>query len=587
MNPRMKQDPAMKLFFIRMREWFAAAPERFKRSGVPYLRRNLCRRQFLIYAAVMLVLSAVSFPDEFVEFNSASMLPWHKIAGLFLELRFVAPVVLQFTLLLLIYALAQFIPGKGRALFLSLFLTGVALYTLGNAYMVIRYSCPAPEMVIIINSADAQEVREYFSSLFLNNKLFLFSSILFFLLLPVMAAWFFIRTKSPERPAVFAGIIAAAALLAHLLLPVDFPFMFWRHIQAVDFLHRLGEKDFYLEHAAKMVAAPDLPEGSENALKNRTAVAGIVILGESDHRGSHSLYGYEKTTDFEMSKYRSKPGFFIFKDVISATSSTQHSIYFMFSDARIAAKERPGKFAVCEWFQAAGAAVLWYSNQRAHGAWASMAALIFARADELKFFADGTKNTYDRIALLPPVLKRYQELKQKQEPVLFGVHIMGSHYEQQFRIDPKWREQNQAKLQGLDIYDQTVVYTDDFLAEVTAEVESSAQPAFMLYIADHSELLHSDRSLRTPEAVYYEIPVFLYCNAAYRQAFPEVIAALKRACEKPYQSDLTIYLLARLMNMPEKLIPAQADILSGAYRPVPRWIGFGEVVYPEKSAAGR
>ena len=36
------------------------------------------------------------------------------------------------------------------------------------------------------------------------------------------------------------------------------------------------------------------------------------------------------------------------------------------------------------------------------------------------------------------------------------------------------------------------------------------------------------------------------------------------------------------MNMPEKLIPPQADILSGDYHPVPRWIGFGEIRYPEK-----
>ena len=139
----------------------------------------------------------------------------------------------------------------------------------------------------------------------------------------------------------------------------------------------------------------------------------------------------------------------------------------------------------------------------------------------------------------------------------------------------------------MDIYDQTVVYTDDFLAAITAEVDAAEKPAFMLYIADHSELLHSNRSLLSPEPVYYEIPMFIYCNEAYRQAFPEVINRLRQAADKPYQTDLAIYLIAHLMNMPERLIPDGMDILSETYRPATRWIGFGEIPYPEKLKGAR
>ena len=572
----------MKLLWKRLCQYLIAAAGYLKLSLWPHFFKNLINCQFLIYSAVSLLLAVMSFPERFMDFDSSMLRPVREIAVLLTSVEVAGPILRQFVLLLAVYALALLLPRKIRAVFLSLFLFLIALYALGNSYMVIRYSCPAPEMVIIINSADMQEVREYFSVLFLNNKIFLFGSILFILLLPAAVWYFFMRTHSPSYPAVFSAFFAVLAVIVLRMLPGDFDGEFWRYIKAVDFLYRLDEKDFYLESAAGMVAAPQLPPGSKDALKGRTAVAGILVLGESDCRRSHSLYGYGKHTDLQMEKFSKKPGFFIFKNVISATASTQHSIYFMFSDARISDKTKPGKFAICEWFHAAGASVLWYSNQRAHGAWASMGALIFANADELKFFADGTKNTYDRIALLPPMLERWKSVKNSREPVLFGVHIMGSHYQQQFRIDPEWRENNRDKLEDLDIYDQTVVYTDDFLGTLAAEVEAVEKPAFLLYMPDHGELLCSNRSLLTPEAVYYEIPVFLYCNAAYLKAFPETAAALREACEKPYQTDLAVYLLARLMNMPEKLIPPQADILSGDYHPVPRWIGFGESRYPEK-----
>ena len=128
----------MKQLFYRIYERINDAVKRLMTSGVPYLRKDLLNRQFLVYAIAALLLSVISFPNSFVEFNSATMLPCHKIAGLFLQLDFLAPVLIQFVMLLFFYALALFIPVKPRAVILSLIFTGITLYTLGNAYMVIR-----------------------------------------------------------------------------------------------------------------------------------------------------------------------------------------------------------------------------------------------------------------------------------------------------------------------------------------------------------------------------------------------------------------------------------------------------------------
>lgn len=173
-------------------------------------------------------------------------------------------------------------------------------------------------------------------------------------------------------------------------------------------------------------------------------------------------------------------------------------------------------------------------------------------------------------------------MKHERKPAFVTLHLMGSHYVQQFRIDEEWRVANSEKLKGLDHYDQTLVYTDEILWTLAKDIEAMTRPAFFLYMPDHSEQLNSSRSARTPDVIYYEIPVFLYCNAAYRNAFSDRIKKLNSVLKTPYQTDRAIWLLARLMDMPEKLIPAEDDLLSADFKIVPRYLEFGEKEYDEK-----
>lgn len=547
-----------------------------------FIRGNVLTANFLIYAAVAFVIILFSVPERYWDFDSSILLPFATCLGRFFDLDFLEYFLNQWTLLLAFYGLTLFIPKKIRSVVQVAMLFAVSLYSLMNSYLVFRYSCPASDMVVVLNSSDMQEVREYFAALFLENKVFLFSGIFCLIAVPAGLIIALLRTREAENKKIFAGVLIGSALLFYLFPPYSGNFEFWRDLRAVNFLYHLSERDFFLVRAADIVKQPQLPEGSENALKDRESVFGLLVLGESDCRRNHSLYGYEKNTDVKMAEFEGKEGFFQFRNMLSPTSSTQHTIYFMFSNALIQDKYGHSSFGLCEWFRAAGASVYWLSNQRAHGAWTSMAALLFAKADRLEFYSDGSGNTYDRIHLLPKIRELCSSLKEKSDPAFAVAHIMGSHYVQRYRIDDEWRAENEDKLAGLDIYDQTIVYTDEILWTMAKDIDAMKRPAFFLYMPDHAEQLNSSRSARTPEVIYYEIPVFLYCNEAYRNAFPELVKKLGTVLDVPYQTDLAIWLLARLMNMPEKMIPAEQDLLSDKFKVVPRYLEFGERVYDEK-----
>ena len=137
-----------------------------------------------------------------------------------------------------------------------------------------------------------------------------------------------------------------------------------------------------------------------------------------------------------------------------------------------------------------------------------------------------------------------------------------------------------AAVAVMDNFDMSIVYTGYVLAELRKVTAELKRPAFLLYVPDHSEEPSSRRSTTVPDRVYYEIPMFLYFNDAYRREHPEIVALARAAKDRPFQTDLVLQLIARLMDVPEELIDPAEDLLSPRYRPPVRLVGLGSAPYP-------
>ena len=79
-------------------------------------------------------------------------------------------------------------------------------------------------------------------------------------------------------------------------------------------------------------------------------------------------------------------------------------------------------------------------------------------------------------------------------------------------------------------------------------------PATVTYIADHGEDLYLlDGSTGHGTASYtrhqFDIPAFVWLNAAYRQAHPQIVQAIMRNADKEIRSHNLLYSLADLMGI--------------------------------------
>ena len=475
------------------------------------------------------------------------------------------------------YALLRLVfPQKISNIVLSLFIVFEILLGLANFYMVVNYSCSMEDMLAIIRAADQQEVREYFLSMFYQGNLFLTGLFLLFLLFGIAVFFGISRLRSGKRKRYTVGVFLLFTTISLCIYGLDY-----KEIKdpAFQFITGINTPDPFLLKISRTVNAPKLPDELKDSLREmKNPVYGMVVIGESDNRHHHSLYGYKKDTDYFLRK--TQDNMIRFTDVVSATASTIHSIFFMFTDAVIQKKYEYPDYGFCEYFHAAGAKISLHDVQRSHGAWSSALALLFANADTKVKYSDDGKNHYDE-EILENV--RTESESKKDKPEIMVIHLMGSHYDQRYLVPESWLKEHENIISGMDIYDKSIAYTGYILSELYSIMIKKDKPAFLLYIPDHSETPVSKRSMTTPEKVYYEIPMFLWFNEAYRKIHPETVHLAEQAAEKKFQTDLTFQLIARLMQIPPELIDRKKDLLSPEYTPEPRLIGWGELPYDKLS----
>jgi glucan phosphoethanolaminetransferase (alkaline phosphatase superfamily) len=138
-------------------------------------------------------------------------------------------------------------------------------------------------------------------------------------------------------------------------------------------------------------------------------------------------------------------------------------------------------------------------------------------------------------------------IHQDQGDLFIVLHMMGSHmlydrrYPSSFKhfvptfSDSTSDVDDQQRINNS--YDNTILYTDHVLAEVTRTLESSDAITAMLFASDHGE------TLPTPTCSYaghgvgskydFEIPALFWFSDAYASAYPDQLAAIRSNASQP------------------------------------------------------
>ena len=226
----------------------------------------------------------------------------------------------------------------------------------------------------------------------------------------------------------------------------------------------------------------------------------LLVLGETARSANFSLNGYARPTNPELAKLP----VISWRNAWSCGTNTAASVPCMFSHLgrEDFASRKANHENLLDVAQRAGLAVLWLDNQA--GCKGTCARVPNVETSNLKhptLCSDGEcwdpimlDGLDERIAALPAA--------QRDKGVLLVMHQMGSHGPAYYkRVPPAFKRflpecstnnlQDCSRAQLVNAYDNTIAYTDHFLAQAIGWLQQrqASHDTVMVYVSDHGESL--------------------------------------------------------------------------------------------------
>jgi glucan phosphoethanolaminetransferase (alkaline phosphatase superfamily) len=291
----------------------------------------------------------------------------------------------------------------------------------------------------------------------------------------------------------------------------------------------------------------------------------VLIVGESARRGSWSVYGYQRRTTPYLE--RIKDEMILLRHVTADANLTVLAVPMILTG--VAPQQLAGtrlRGNLLDVAKEGGYSTSWLVNQDIQ-----VSTAIGITPDHLDYPPEMQSDVFGRNVPDSELLGAYRrELLRTGSPRFIGMHVMGSHWEYYRRYPPSFQRFGQAhQLNPLSIarsgqsvdqamvdsYDNSVLYTDWFLAQVIEAARQLRVPVTVTFIPDHGESLSAlDQGFAGhggPEysASQFQIPALVWVNDYYRRSHPQQVAALKANAAKQIRSHDFFYTVADLMGV--------------------------------------
>ncbi|HEY1059702.1 MAG TPA: phosphoethanolamine--lipid A transferase [Limnobacter sp.] len=222
----------------------------------------------------------------------------------------------------------------------------------------------------------------------------------------------------------------------------------------------------------------------------------ILVVGETARADHFSLNGYARNTNPELSKL----DVLSFSDVTSCGTSTAVSVPCMFSGLgadQYSSKEGQKHTNLLDTLKAAGVQVLWRDNN-------SDSKGVALRVDYEDFKTPATNKQCDEECRDVGMLDGLEDYVKRHadKDILIVLHQMGNHGPAYYKRYPQAFERfkpvcetnelsNCSNEQIINAYDNAILYTDHFLAQVIGFLKrhDHSHETAMLYVSDHGESL--------------------------------------------------------------------------------------------------
>ena len=275
----------------------------------------------------------------------------------------------------------------------------------------------------------------------------------------------------------------------------------------------------------------------------------ILVVGETARSRDFQLYGYPRHTNPKLSKEKR---LMVFKGVRSQSNTTHKSVPMLLTAASAEDHDRLYREkGIIAAFREAGFHTAFFSNQQRNHSYIDF---LGEEANDVCFIREHIANgiTYDA-QLLPYVRK---ELSKRPRKLFIVLHMYGSHFNYRDRypkagahflpdLPTEAKAQNRPQL--LNAYDNTILETDRFLANLISMLRAQGCVSAMLYTSDHGENIFDDNrklflhASPHPSAYDTDVPLMVWTSREYDHSHPSIVKALRSNLHKGAESNASVF----------------------------------------------
>ncbi len=322
----------------------------------------------------------------------------------------------------------------------------------------------------------------------------------------------------------------------------------------------------------------------------------VLIIGESFNKYHSQLYGYEKNNTPRQVKMEKSGRLVKYSDVMAPWNLTSFVFKHLMTTYCVGDEGDWCDYPLfCQLFRKAGYQVNFLTNQflpHAKDAIYDFSGGFFINDEMLSKVQFDVRNEQTHL-WDEDLLKDYARLVAPPEgvvdtasvPSLTIFHLMGQHVNYRIRC-PKQKmkffasdydcpQNTQKEKRNIAYYDCAVWYNDSVVGAIVDRFKND--DAIIIYFPDHGDEVYGPGSLhhcgrnhttnitKNIAQQEYEIPMWFYCTAKYSKRHPEVVAAIRKAKNKPFMTDAMSHLLLGLAGIKCKAYRPELDLLSPQY----------------------
>lgn len=311
----------------------------------------------------------------------------------------------------------------------------------------------------------------------------------------------------------------------------------------------------------------------------------VLVVGETARAANFGLGGYGRDTTPRLAQLRAEGDLVYFSDVTSCGTNTQASVPCMFSPlGRKGYEEANAPYEnLLDVLQRAGLAVLWLDNQS--GCKGVCERVPNRETRELAIpdlCPDGQCQDEVMLRELPAALQALDPARRARGTVVV-MHQMGSHGPAYYKRSPQALKPFQPEctsnaLQECPVehiqnaYDNSLRYTDHFLADTVQWLQSQNRPTALVYLSDHGESL-GEKGLylhgmpyRMAPREQTHVPMLAWLSKPLQRDRHWNMACLQAKAGQPWSHDNLFHTMLDLASVRTSAQNAGLDILAGCGR---------------------